>query len=854
MEASAEYRGRRYLTRKLLQGCPAILLIASLLGCGGVVGSGPSQPPPLTISVSPSSASILLGEAQLFTATLNNATTSGVTWSVNGIAGGNPAVGTIDATGLYTAPGALLASGAVTVQAASVDDPSKTASASVKITSDVSVSISPATSSVELGASFAFSGTVTSMGKPNPSFTWVVSETGCTGASCGIVDANGTYTAPQILPAVTSITLTATSIADPSKSATASINLTSSFTLNLSGPLTVFTRTVVNYTAVVTPAANSNPSRAVAWSVSGAGCTGAACGTISASGAYSAPDTPPAPATVQITATPAADHSKAVTVSATIIASLTVSVTPTSATLVLGGTQAFQAQVTGASDTTVTWDVNGVVGGNSLVGTILNSQTDPNNTTYTAPVALPPGSTVTVRASSNANPNISAYAIVTLTTGISVTLAPPISTRVSGQRQTFTARANFTSNQNFAWTVGGVPGGNTAVGQICATGSDPCHPVTIGGGSIDYLAPAGIPFPNPVSITATSQADGNTSSSASVTILPHLVLNVLPGSVTVPNGAQQPFTATVVGASNQQVLWNVTGSACGVSGACGSIDSLGMYTAPAFAPSPNRINVVATSSADTSQTAAATVTISTGPFIASLAPSSAAAGSAGGFTLAIAGSNFAPSNPGPGSIMLVAGTPGTTICASSSVCTTSLSAADLQSAGSFSVWAQNPGGAISNIASFVVLAAGSASGAIPLTPGAPSATGKNIVVADLSTNGGSNASGNVGLDIGAIGVYSVFSNSCALADSPVILVRPPSGVASADLCVFSVSGLDPSFTYSVSGPTVPDITIVNREPLGFGILHLTLQIPANSAAGARTLFVQNPAKDMAAGSGILEVR
>lgn len=570
MEARPEYRGRRYLTWKLLHWCTAILPITSLLGCGGLVGSGPPQPPPpppgVSVSVSPTSANLVLGAQQTFTATVSNdSTTTNVTWTVNGIAGGNPAVGTIDANGVYTAPGILSAPATIIVQATSVEDPTKSASASVHVTSDVSVSVSPTSSSVELGASAAFSGTITSMGNPNPGFTWAISGIGCTGASCGVVDANGTYTAPQILPAATNITITATSIADPSKSAAASIAITSSFSLNLTGPSTVFTRTTVNYSAVVTPAASSNPSRTVAWSVSGAGCAGAACGTISAGGAYSAPDSPPAPATVQITATPAADRSKAVTLPVTIAASLTVSVTPTATTLALGGTQAFQAQVTGASDTTVTWDVNGVIGGNSLVGTILNSQTDPNHTTYTAPASLPPGSTVTVRASSNANPNISSYAIVTLTTGISVTLAPPSAMRVSGQRQTFTAHANFTSNQNFFWVVAGVPGGNTAVGQICATGSDPCQPVTIGGGSVDYLAPAGIPFPNPVSVTATSQADGATHSSASVTILPHLTLTVLPGSVTVPNGAQQSFTAAVVGTGNQQVLWTVNGTACGVS-------------------------------------------------------------------------------------------------------------------------------------------------------------------------------------------------------------------------------------------------------------------------------------------------
>ena len=836
-----------------------MLLVASFLGCGGVVGSGPSQPPPappsITVSVAPASASVLLGTTQTFTATVGNTTNTAVTWTVNGIPGGTPVIGTIDANGVFTAPGIFPAPGRVTVQATSVADTSKSATASVQVTSDISVSISPAVNSLELGASQAFAAAASSAGTPNPGITWAVSGNGCTGASCGIVNANGNYTAPQVLPATPSVTLTATSVADPSKSAAASITITSSFTLNVTGPATVFTRTVVSYAVTVTPIPNSNPSRSVAWSISGAGCTGAACGTISSGGAYSAPSVPPAPATVQITATPVADASKAASVSATIVASLTVSISPTAATLALGGIQTFQAQVTGATDTTVTWDVSGVVGGNSTLGTILNSQTNPDNTTYTAPLALPPGGSVTVRASSNANPNISAYAIVTFATGINVSVSPTNTTRVVGQRQTFTAQVNYTSNQNISWTIAGVPGGNSTVGQICVTGSNPCQPISLSSsGSVDYLAPAGIPFPNPVTVMATSQADGTTNASASVTILPHLALSILPGSASIGNGAQQPFTATVLGTNNQQVIWTVTGSGCGVAGACGSINSSGLYTAPAFAPSPNLISVIATSSADTTQSATATVTISGNAYISSLAPSSAYAGSAGGFTFAASGNNFATSSPGPGSIILVAGTPRTTVCASSTQCTTSLTSADLQSAGNLSVWVQNPGGTISNIVTFAVLAEGSGAGTIPLTPSAPSVTGKDIVVVELSTNGGSNASGNVGLDIAAIGSYSVFSNSCSLADSPVIIVRPPSGVATADLCAFSVSGLDPSFTYTLSGPAVPDITILNLAPLGFGILHLTLQVPATSAPGPRTLFVQNPNKDMAAGTGTLEVR
>jgi hypothetical protein len=47
-----------------------------------------------------------------------------------------------------------------------------------------------------------------------------------------------------------------------------------------------------------------------------------------------------------------------------------VAVAPASATLSLGSTQQFQAAVTGAADTNVTWEVNGVAGGNVTVGTI----------------------------------------------------------------------------------------------------------------------------------------------------------------------------------------------------------------------------------------------------------------------------------------------------------------------------------------------------------------------------------------------------------------------------------------------------------------------------------------------------
>jgi hypothetical protein len=42
--------------------------------------------------------------------------------------------------------------------------------------------------------------------------------------------------------------------------------------------------------------------------------------------------------------------------------------------------------------------------------------------------------------------------------------------------------------------------------------------------------------------------------------------------------------------------------------------------------------------------------------------------------------------------------------------------------------------------------------------------------------------------------------------------------------------------------------------LGLGIVHLTLQVQATAVPGPRTLFVENPNDDLAAGSGAIEVR
>jgi len=175
-------------------------------------------PPPVTVTVSPSSASVPVSTTKQFTATVNNSSNQSVTWSVTG-------GGTINSTGLYTAP-ASVPSGAVTVQATSVASPSATGSASVTVTNStlpVSVTISPTSAEVRINRSRTFTATVQNM--TNQNVTWKVN--GITGgnSTLGTISTQGTYNAPKSIPAGGTVQVSAVSVADSTKSASAIVTI-----------------------------------------------------------------------------------------------------------------------------------------------------------------------------------------------------------------------------------------------------------------------------------------------------------------------------------------------------------------------------------------------------------------------------------------------------------------------------------------------------------------------------------------------------------------------------------------------------------------------------------------------------
>jgi hypothetical protein len=135
----------------------------------------------ISVTISPTTASLNPGQQQSFTANVANST-MGVKWTAT-------SVGTIDQNGNYTA----VNPGTGTVTATSVEDATKSASATVTVTSipptgGVAVTVTPGTSTVSVGATQQFTAKVT--GSTN-GVTWTA-----TGA-VGTVDNKGMFTATK---------------------------------------------------------------------------------------------------------------------------------------------------------------------------------------------------------------------------------------------------------------------------------------------------------------------------------------------------------------------------------------------------------------------------------------------------------------------------------------------------------------------------------------------------------------------------------------------------------------------------------------------------------------------------------
>ncbi|HLJ48142.1 MAG TPA: hypothetical protein VKU01_19140 [Bryobacteraceae bacterium] len=327
----------------------------------------------------------------------------------------------------------------------------------------VQLTVAPTSATVQPGQSKQFTATVT--GSSNTAVTWT--------ATGGTITTGGLFTAGSTAG---SFTVTATSVADTTKSGTAQVTIQPATPVSVTvspASASLQSAQTKQFTATVTGSSNT----AVTWTGTG--------GTITTGGLFTAGSTA---GSFTVTATSVADPTKSGSASVTITpAPISVAVSPTSASLQPGQTKQFSATVTGTSNTAVTWTATG--------GTISTSGL------FTA------GSTAgsfTVTATSVADPTKSGSASVTITAApVSVTVSPTSASLQPGQTKQFSATVTGTSNTAVTWTATG--------GTVSTTGL-----YTAGQNTGSF------------SVTATSVADATKSGSAAIQINPQTTTTLPP--------------------------------------------------------------------------------------------------------------------------------------------------------------------------------------------------------------------------------------------------------------------------------------------------------------------------------------
>lgn len=345
------------------------------------------------------------------------------------------------------------------------------------------LTVYPQNSTIEVGSTKQFTAYVP---LTNSAIEWLVNDVvGGDAQTTGKISATGLYTSPTSVPATNKITIKARSIVTPTAIGTTSLTILRKYpwtwsTLPSSVSVGTFQITLngANYASDSQVLINGSPVTTTYVSPTSLKATGSAAAT----------------GTVQVSVrNPGNGAQTGNVVSLTVTAvKVLVAVSPTSASVQLGNTQAFTSSVSGTTNTAVTWSVTS--GGGTISSTGV----------YTAPATMPASSSVTIRASSVASPNSGANATITLTAPppppVTISVSPAAANVQIGQTQTFTATVANTPNTAVTWSIA------SGSGSISSSGI--------------YTAPANMPASSSVTIRATSQASSTATATASITITP----------------------------------------------------------------------------------------------------------------------------------------------------------------------------------------------------------------------------------------------------------------------------------------------------------------------------------------------
>jgi uncharacterized protein (DUF1800 family) len=258
----------------------------------------------INVQVTPATGTLRAGTQQVFAATVTGTSNTGVTWSINGIAGGNDTVGTIVGNGNYLAPNILPKANTITVTATSVADTTATGNATMTLGNPVPIlsTVTPdlvviGKFSLTLTGSGFMNGSVVNFGS-QPLTTTFVSPTELT--------ATGSATIAQVGTVNVSVTnpnpVSATSAPIPVQVVASSnivVTLTPKSVTIGAGNTTQFQATVTGTTDIQ-----------VSWSVNGVPYGNNTVGTVDGNGNYTAPVNIVGLGSVTVTAASVVDPTK----------------------------------------------------------------------------------------------------------------------------------------------------------------------------------------------------------------------------------------------------------------------------------------------------------------------------------------------------------------------------------------------------------------------------------------------------------------------------------------------------------------------------------------------------------------
>jgi len=264
-----------------------------------------------------------------------------------------------------------------------------------------------------------------------------------------------------------------------------------------------------------------------------------------------------------------------------------ITVTPANPNVAGASQQQFTAKTSDGSKPALTWSVNGTAGGNATLGTISATGL------YTAPEFPPNPNTITIAATETADSTKSGNTQATLGNPTPLLNAvAPLSIPVGAFTLTLTGK-------QFA------PGATVYLGATAlATTLDSSTQLTATG--TVTTAQVGT-----LSVYVTNPNPGSANSGKiNIQVLQpnsNIQISITPTAAVVGAGNQTQFVATVTGTTNTFVNWAVNGVPYG-SDTLGSMDGNGNYTAPTALGTLTGVTITATSQADTTKSANATVT------------------------------------------------------------------------------------------------------------------------------------------------------------------------------------------------------------------------------------------------------